>query len=178
MPMDRSTIAIQLWASSRIMLGELKTKRSQLPAGSTSLSTEGIRPKIEHEIIGLTQTLAVILPFALEMALKALHQELSPNAKVKRTHNLWHLFDSLPSDVKARISSQWEGWSSQNNEPTRYTFCEFLKKHKLDFEKWRYMEQTFLYFPSNEYECAIGAVLVEISKLNPVVARNIMNIGA
>ena len=177
MPMDRSTIAIQLWVASRITLGELKTKLSQLPAGSMSISTEGIRPKIQHEIGGLTQTVTIILPFTLEMALKALHQEMRPNDEVRRTHNLWHLFDSLPSDVKVCIISQWEEWRTQNNQPTHYTICEFLKEHKLDFEKWRYMEQT-LDFPSNEYEFAIGAVLVEISKLNPSVARNIMNIGA
>lgn len=176
MPMDRSTVAVQLWAASRIMLIELRTKLSQLPPGSMSISTGGIRPKIEHEIGGLTQTVTIILPFTLEMALKALHQELRPNDEVKRTHNLWYLFDSLPSDVKARINSQWEELSSQNNQPTRYTICEFLKKHKLDFEKWRYMEQS-LNANSNEYERAIGAVLIEISKTNSVVGQNLMNIG-
>ncbi len=101
----------------------------------------------EQQVLGMSQILLVMFPFAIELALKSLWDCFHEDGTFERRHDLDILFQSLDKDAidapAARLAQQQarDLWiESQNEKEIHYagTLDEFLSTHARDFVETRY----------------------------------------
>lgn len=76
--------------------------------------------------LGSTLTVAMMSPFACELAMKAIR--LTSLDEARKCHDLWRLWRDLPSDSLERIEKDFTG------------IVSILKSARHTFDKWRYLE--------------------------------------
>lgn len=107
----------------RQLLGDAKTVGGQ--SGS---------PYLE---LGCVWTQYIIIPFGIELALKALLVKETGNHP--DIHDLMKLYSRLQADTRAAIEQDYknllDGWKSK-------PLPQLLEEHKDDFVRWRYLDET------------------------------------
>ena len=125
--------------------------QQQIGPGVLSISLSGTRTGKEQQILGISQILLVMFPFAIELALKSLWDCFHEGGTYERRHDLNILFQSLDKDAidaSGARQAQQEArdlWIEfQNEEKIHYagTLDEFLTAHARDFVETRYYYQT------------------------------------
>ena len=121
--------------------------QQQLGSGVHSISLSGARTSKEQQVLGMSQILLVMFPFAIELALKSLWDCLHEHGTYERRHDLNILFQSLDQDVTdvqdARLAQQqarelWGEFQNENRIHFAGTLDEFLSTHARDFVEVRY----------------------------------------
>ncbi len=168
MPVDIETELVQLWAGARAVASLLE---SQLAAdsGKKTISTVGLRPGHDHQLAGLGQIMDLTQSYTLEIAIKALYKSLNSKSNPETTHDLLRLFESLPKDVKSRVSSKWQKASGLSSIARKITFGEFLEKYRLLFEESRYLFERDRCFARNskDFDISMWVIADEIVRKQP-----------
>ena len=163
MSVEIETEVFQLWAGIRVIASAI---RSRLPEGQNSLtfSASGSRSSRQHELAGLAQILQLSGAFALELALKALIRQVSPNNNPPKTHDLLRLFEQLPKAVKGHMNARWNDIDGRSPSAQQLSFDEFLGEYRLLFEDARYLYETKgpQKFTSMDFELALLVVMYEL----------------
>ena len=74
--------------------------------------------------------------FGVELGLKGCLQQLHRfSRKQHHTHDLWVLYMALPQDIRKELTSSFHKRSRGDGLPG------ILKKHRHDFDNWRYLDQ-------------------------------------
>ena len=113
--------------------------------------------------IGRNLVVNVMLPFATELALKGLLVKELPGSTIKRTHDLDHLFASLPKDAVDFVEKRFQQY--QEDDPVQIaspsTMVDFLAEHAKDFERWRYLEDVgnMPHPETSKFQYALCAIL-------------------
>ncbi len=119
----------------------------RLGPGDHSISMSGARTRKEQEILGMSQILLVMFPFATELALKSLWDCFHEPGTYHRRHDLDVLFQTIDrdaTDVEAAKLAQkqardlWQEFQRENQVAYRGTLDEFLATHAKDFVETRY----------------------------------------
>ena len=123
---------------------QLQTK---LGPGVHSISMTGVRTRREQEILGLSQILLVMFPFAIELALKSLWDCFHQAGTYDHRHELDVLFQTLDGDATdvgaARLAQKqardlWQEFQSESKIDFHGTLDDFLATHARDFVVTRY----------------------------------------
>ena len=123
----------------------------QIGPGVLSISLSGTRTGKEQQILGISQILLVMFPFAIELALKSLWDCFHEDGTYERRHDLNILFRSLDQDAidasgarQAQREARALWIEFQNEKKIHYagTLDEFLSAHARDFVETRYYAQT------------------------------------
>ena len=121
--------------------------QQQLGPGEHSISMSGARTFKEQQVLGMSQILLVMFPFAIELALKSLWDCFHERGTYERQHNLDILFQSLDHDAidtqAAGLAQQqarelWIEFQKEKRIHYAGTLDEFLSKHARDFVETRY----------------------------------------
>ena len=88
--------------------------------------------------IGMISINAVMLSFALELALKGALQRTGKEPP--RIHDLKELYESLPQDDQDRISEKWGKKLFLSGEAKDMGPPDFFSLHRKDCTNWRYLE--------------------------------------
>lgn len=99
--------------------------------------------KAEHSAettaLGCGYAARIVLPFIVELALKALIGK-NNNGPAERTHRLSRLHDALPAVVQDNLDVDFERLKlSETPEETR-SLRQILLDHDNDFPDWRYLD--------------------------------------
>ena len=93
----------------------------------------------ETALLGCDYAARIILPFTVEIALKALVAKHN-DGRAKPTHHLCELHDALPRELRDALSSDFERIKfSETLEETR-SLRQVLIDHDNDFPDWRYLD--------------------------------------
>ena len=123
----------------------------QLGPGEHSISLSGARTSEQQQVLGISQILHVMFPFAIELALKSLWDCFHEHGTYERRHDLDILFRSLDQDAidapAARLAQKqarelWIEFQNENRIHYTDTLDEFLSAHARDFVEVRYHTQT------------------------------------
>ena len=96
---------------------------------------------VETTTLGCNYAARILLPFILELALKALIAK-HRNDQAEGTHRLCRLHDALPANLRDELNRDFEYIkSSQVPEETR-SLREILIDHDNDFPDWRYLDDA------------------------------------
>lgn len=96
---------------------------------------------VNTTILGCQYAARIVLPFIVEVALKALIAKHS-NDQAERTHRLCGLHDALPANVQDELNRDFENIKcSQIREETR-SLRDVLVDHDNDFPDWRYLDDA------------------------------------
>ena len=123
----------------------------QLGPGVHSISLSGARTAKDQQVLGMSQILLVMFPFAIELALKSLWDCFHEDGTYERRHELDILFQSLDQDAidapAARLAQQqarelWMEFQNENGIHFSGTLDDFLSAHAKDFVEIRYHTQT------------------------------------
>ena len=121
--------------------------QKQLGPGVHSVSLSGARTAEEQQILGISQILLVMFPFAIELGLKSLWDCFHEPGTYERRHELDVLFHSLNENAMdapaARLAQQqarelWIEFQGENKIHYAGTIDEFLSAHARDFVEIRY----------------------------------------
>ena len=137
--------------SDRLLGSALLWLREQLQRklgpGLHSISLTGTRTQKEQEILGISQILLVMFPFAIELSLKSLWDCFHEDGTYERRHDLDVLFQSIDRDATdvraARLAQKqarnlWLEFQTENRIHYRGTLDKFLAAHARDFVDTRY----------------------------------------
>ena len=125
----------------------------RLKGGSRTISTVGHRTKDEQEIVGISQILFVMLPLAIELALKSLKGYLHTKGQYDHIHELDKLFESLTLDARNKDEAQhaqdearafWNRFQADGLLKYSGTLDDFLAEHSKDFVEIRYYDWSKL----------------------------------
>lgn len=115
----------------------------------------------------------ILLPFAIEVALKGLLEQFNRNATAHETfrttgHDLIDLFDRLPEVTQMRISDHWTRRMafSGGNLMEWPSVRHFLSAHRNSFENWRYIQTGAMSVPYTAAQCLISAVIDETATVD------------
>ena len=93
----------------------------------------------ETTALGCGYAARILLPFLVELALKALIGKAN-NGPVERTHRLCRLHDALPAVLQDNLDLDFEKLKlSETPEETR-SLRQILLDHDNDFPDWRYLD--------------------------------------
>lgn len=96
---------------------------------------------VETTTLGCNYAARVVLPFIVELALKALVAKHN-NDQAEETHRLCRLHDALPANLQDAVNCDFDNTErSQIPEETR-SLRKVLLDHDNDFPDWRYLEDT------------------------------------
>lgn len=96
---------------------------------------------IDATILGCHYTTRIVLPFIVEVALKALIAKHNCD-QAEGTHRLCQLYDALPPDLKNALCCDFDELkSSEHPEETR-PLRKILADHDNDFPDWRYLDDA------------------------------------
>ncbi len=94
---------------------------------------------VKSTILGCNYAARIVLPFIVELALKALIAK-HRNDQAEGTHHLYRLHDALPANLQDELNCDFENVKrSQIPEETR-SLREILIDHDNDFPDWRYLD--------------------------------------
>lgn len=94
---------------------------------------------VKSTILGCNYAARIVLPFIVELALKALIAK-HRNDQAEGTHHSYRLHDALPANLQDELNCDFENVKrSQIPEETR-SLREILIDHVNDFPDWRYLD--------------------------------------
>ena len=120
---------------------------SKLGPGEHSIPLSGARTSKEQELLGISQILLVMFPFAIELAIKSLWDCFHKHGTYDRRHDLQILFQSVHKnamDIDAARQAQkqardlWLEFQSEKKIHHKGTLDDFLTSHAKDFVETRY----------------------------------------
>ena len=121
--------------------------QKKLGPGAHTISLTGTRTANEIEILGMSQLLLVMFPFAVELALKSLWDCFHEDGTYKHSHKLDVLFQTIDRGAMnagaARLAQRqardlWLEFQAEKKIYYRGTLDEFLAAHARDFVDTRY----------------------------------------
>lgn len=86
--------------------------------------------------LGCEITINFLLPFSIELALKAMLENEGINPK--KIHGIYDLYEKLPSNIKRDLNNDFLFVKEIKN----IAFDDLLKIHNKDFIEWRYLDNT------------------------------------
>ena len=96
---------------------------------------------VETTTLGCNYAARIVLPFVVELALKALIAKHN-NDQAEGTHRLCRLHDALPANLQNELNHDFENIKrSQVPEETR-SLRQVLLDHDNDFPDWRYLDDA------------------------------------
>lgn len=160
----------------------------RLGHSSRTFSTKGVRSLNEQEIIGISQILLVMYPFAIELALKSLWTHLHPMGSYKHIHDLATLFHSLPegaedkSDAKKVQNEARQNWSQLQSTGIVSTdsgdLDDFLLGHANDFSDIRYYKyRTGQQARINDLKACLFCIIAPLAARDPETFDNFVQLG-
>lgn len=155
---DRLTTAIRIGNAARAILR--KTKR--IP--DEDVDAEGNFEEREH--IGVEP---MLLALSMELALKAWFVFDHDNPKVKRSHNLIKLFDSLKPESQQKLDAEFKRLVVPKHSSffnIDYGIRDILYQHQDAFIDWRYLHEAkkTMRFEQSAFEATLEMVLQEFRK--------------
>ena len=148
--MDKAAMALQ-WAIYSFM------------PESKALSSKANNLALE---LGFHLSSNILLPLAAELGLKGLKQKETSVHCYKRTHDLLCLFWSLSDVTQGKLSIRFQTYMDDDEKMhhKESSMESFLKKHRLDFVEWRYLDGDLDKLASSriEFHYIICAILDEI----------------
>ena len=158
----------------------------RLEGSSKTISTKGQRTKEEQEIVGMTQILSAMWPFAIELALKSLKAYLHPQSKYDHHHVLDKLFFSLTENARDTNEAQKvqdearDSWRKrQRNGLVLFdgTLDDFLKVHSNDFVNIRYYDWSDTFdTPINDFIYCYYSILSPLIARDPDALANVLSL--
>ncbi len=101
----------------------------------------GAENAVQTTTLGCNYAARIVLPFIVEVALKALIAKHS-NDQAEGTHRLCRLHDALPANLQDELNRDFESTKcSQVPEETR-SLRAVLVDHDNDFPEWRYLDDA------------------------------------
>lgn len=90
-------------------------------------------------ILGCGYGARILMPFVVEMALKAIITKHNRN-EAPRTHDLTELFNQVHSELRDEIILEFEHIKKSSKPVDGRSLGEILHAHHRDFEGWRYLD--------------------------------------
>ena len=159
--------------------------QQQLPPGVHSIPLSGTRTSKEQQILGMSQILLVMFPFAIELALKSLWDCFHQHGTYKHLHNLDILFQTLDRNAMdataARLAQQQarELWLEFQNEKRIHfsgTLDDFLSAHAKDFVEARYYSSRLNeYVQFEDFSICFNCLLFPLAARDPATFLNLRN---
>lgn len=110
---------------------------------------------IETLSLGCSYVVNFVLPFTIELALKALLTK--ENVDSGKIHDLLDLYNKLPAQIKSDLDAQYQSLSANGTTPG---LKNLLKEYRKNFVSWRYLENVEnLKRDEKEMQFAICAIL-------------------
>ena len=157
--------------------------QQQLPPGVHSISLSGSRTSKEQQILGMSQILLVMFPFAIELALKSLWDCFHEQGTYERCHDLHRLFHFLDRDATdataARLAQQqardlWIEFRIEKKIHFAGTLDDFLSAHAKDFVETRYYStQPTKYIQLEDFVICFHCILYPLAACNPETFLNL-----
>lgn len=91
--------------------------------------------------LGCNYAARIVLPFIVEVALKALIAKHS-NDQAEGTHRLCRLHDALPADLQDELNRDFENTKCSQVPEEARSLREVLVDHDNDFPDWRYLDDA------------------------------------
>ena len=159
--------------------------QQQLCPGEHSISMSGARTFKEQQVLGMSQILLVMFPFAVELALKSLWDCFHERGTYERQHNLDILFQSLDHNAidtqAARLAQQqarelWIEFQKKKRIHYAGTLDEFLSKHARDFVETRYYTAKLgEYIQMEDFAICFYCVVFPLAQRDPATFSNLLN---
>lgn len=98
---------------------------------------------VETTILGCNYANKIMLPFIVELALKALMAKHN-NDEAERTHRLCELHDALPANLQDKLKRDFENIKRSEMLDETRSLRSVLFDHDNDFPNWRYLDDADL----------------------------------
>ena len=158
--------------------------QTSLGPGEHSISMTGARTRREQEILGMSQILLVMFPFAIELALKSLWDCFHQAGTYDHRHDLDVLFQTIDRDATdvgaARLAQKqardlWQEFQSESKIDYQGTLDEFLATHARDFVETRYYELKPPEFVQlNDFAVCFFCVVYLLAARDPATFSNLL----
>lgn len=96
---------------------------------------------VETGRLGCTYAARILLPFVVELGLKALVAKHN-NDQAKPTHHLCELHDALPPELRNALSDDFERIKFSETPTETRSLRQILIDHDNDFADWRYLDDA------------------------------------
>ena len=96
---------------------------------------------VETTILGCNCATRIVLPFTVEVALKALIAKHS-NHQAEGTHRLCQLHDALPANLQDELNRNFENVERSELPEEMRSLRNVLVDHDNDFLDWRYLDSA------------------------------------
>ena len=96
---------------------------------------------VETTILGCYYAARVVLPFVVEVALKALIAKHNGD-QAEGTHRLCQLHDALPANLWDELNRDFENLKRREVPEETRSLREVLVDHDNDFPDWRYLDDA------------------------------------
>ena len=160
--------------------------QQQLGSGVYSISLSGTRTSWEQRVLGLSQILVVMFPFAIELALKSLWDCFHEHGTYERRHDLDILFLSLDQGAKdsedAKLAQQqarelWSEFKAERKIHFSGSLDEFLATHARDFVDVRYHTQRSAeYVQLEDLVICFYCIVYPLAARDPSTFSNLLNL--
>ena len=167
------------------LLWLLEQLPQQLGPGVHSISLSGTRTSKEQQVLGMSQILLVMFPFAIELALKSLWDCFHEDETYERRHDLDILFRSLDQDAidapAARVAQQqarelWLEFQKENKIHYAGTLDDFLSAHAKDFVDARYYTpRPAEYVQLDDFSICFYCIVYPLAARDPATFSNLLN---
>lgn len=157
--------------------------QQQLEPGVHSISLSGARTPKQQQILGMSQILLVMFPFAIELAIKSLWNCFHQPGTYERRHDLDVLFQSLDQNAMdapaARLAQQQarDLWLEFRNEKKIHhsgTLDAFLSAHSRDFVELRYYApRTVEYVQIEDFVICFYCIVYPLAARDPATFANL-----
>ena len=159
--------------------------QQQLGPGVHSISLSGTRRSKEQQVLGMSQILLVMFPFAIELALKSLWDCFHEDGTYERRHDLDVLFQSLDQDAidapAARLAQRqarelWLEFQKENRIHYAGTLDDFLSTHAKDFVDTRYYTpRPAEYVQLDDFAICFYCIVYPLAARDPATFSNLLN---
>ena len=159
--------------------------QQHLAPGMHSISLSGVRTSRERQILGMSQILLVMFPFAIELAVKSLWDCLHEKGTYDRRHDLYALFQSLDRDAfdprTERLAHQqarelWIEFQDENKIHYSSTLDDFLSSHARDFVDTRYYTpKPPQYVQINDFVICFYCIVYSLAAREPETFSNLLD---
>ena len=159
--------------------------QQKLGPGVHSIALSGPRTSKEQEILGVSQILQAMFPFAIELALKSLWDCFHEPGTHDRRHDLDVLFQSIDrgaTDVSSARSAQkqardlWLEFQTENRIHCRGTLDAFLSAHARDFVETRYYTpKPRQYLQMEDFAFCLYCIVFPLAAREPQTFSNLLS---
>lgn len=157
----------------------------KLGPGEHSIALSGTRTRKEQEILGISQILQGMFPFAIELALKSLWDCFHDGGTYERRHELDILFQSIDrnaTDVRAARHAQkqmqdlWLEFQTEKRIHHPGALDEFLAAHARDFVDARYYApKPPEFLQLNDFAVCFYCVVYPLAARDPATFSNLLS---